>query len=80
MAKANRKKQNPNSDYVMADVLYQRLGNQWYAFTEKDGEVFMGPVDEDTVEDRQEQDDTMISEALSYISEIETKGREPEIM
>lgn len=39
------KKQNRNSDHSMAHVLYQKLGDQWYAFTEIDGETFMGKVE-----------------------------------
>jgi hypothetical protein len=31
-------------DTVEADVLYQRLGNQWYAFTTQNDEVFYSAV------------------------------------
>lgn len=79
MSKANRKKQNPNSDYVMADVLYQRLGNQWYAFTEKDGEVFMGPVDEGSIDESVQEEDFYLSEALDFIA-AENKKLGPEIV
>ncbi len=40
----NRQK---NSDYSLAHVLYQKLGNDWYAFTEVDGDCFMTKVNED---------------------------------
>ncbi len=40
------KKKNPkNSDYSLAHVLYQKLGNDWYAFTEVDGDCFMTKVE-----------------------------------
>lgn len=35
-----------NSNYSLAHVLYQKLGNDWYAFTEVDGDCFMTKVDE----------------------------------
>jgi hypothetical protein len=31
------------------DVLYQKLGNTWYAFSIVEDEVFMSPVSEDTL-------------------------------
>jgi hypothetical protein len=40
-----------NTDYSLAHVLYQKLGNDWYAFTEVDGDCFMTKVDADTAED-----------------------------
>lgn len=36
-----------NGDYSMAHVLYQKLGSDWYAFTEVDGDCFMTKVNED---------------------------------
>ena len=44
-----RKSQNKqkNGDYSLAHVLYQKLGNDWYAFTEVDGDCFMTKVNED---------------------------------
>ena len=45
-----KKKVNKNSNYSMAHVLYQRLGNDWYAFTEVDGDCFMSKVDPKAVE------------------------------
>jgi hypothetical protein len=38
-----------NGDYSLAHVLYQKLGNDWYAFTEVDGDCFMTKVNEDEV-------------------------------
>lgn len=43
-AAANNQK---NGDYSLAHVLYQKLGNDWYAFTEVDGDCFMSKVNED---------------------------------
>jgi hypothetical protein len=40
-----KKKNEKTSDYSLAHVLYQRLGNDWYAFTEVDGDCFMTKVD-----------------------------------
>lgn len=47
------KKRNKNSDYSLAHVLYQKLGNDWYAFTEVDGDCFMSKVDPSIVEKQQ---------------------------
>lgn len=41
---------NNNTDYSLAHVLYQKLGSDWYAFTEKDGDCFMTKVDPATVQ------------------------------
>lgn len=49
MTKKKSQKENRNTDTVMADVLYQKLGNDWYAFTEVEGECYYDRVDEDTV-------------------------------
>ena len=40
-----RKSNHKNSDYSLAHVLYQKLGKDWYAFTEVDGDCFMTKVD-----------------------------------
>ena len=40
-----RKSNQKNGDYSLAHVLYQKLGNDWYAFTEVDGDCFMTKVD-----------------------------------
>ena len=40
-----RKAHQKNSDDSLAHVLYQKLGNDWYAFTEVDGDCFMTKVD-----------------------------------
>jgi hypothetical protein len=45
-----RKFNKENTDYSLAHVLYQKLGSDWYAFTEVDGDCFMTKVDPDTVE------------------------------
>jgi hypothetical protein len=44
-----QRNQNNNSDYSLAHVLYQRLGSDWYAFTELDGDCFMTKVSEEVV-------------------------------
>ena len=40
-----RKSTQKTGDYSLAHVLYQKLGNDWYAFTEVDGDCFMSKVD-----------------------------------
>lgn len=42
-----KKRNTKNGDYSLAHVLYQKLGNDWYAFTEVDGDCFMTKVDAD---------------------------------
>lgn len=45
------KKKNPkNSTVSLAHVLYQKLGHDWYAFTEVDGDCFMSKVDADKID------------------------------
>ena len=40
------------------EVLYQKLGGQWYAFSMIDDEVFMAPVAEEKIDEiRRENDD-----------------------
>lgn len=43
------KKKNKYPDYSLTHVLYQKLGNNWYAFTEVDGDCFMTRVDPSVV-------------------------------
>lgn len=43
-----RKSTQKTGDYSLAHVLYQKLGNDWYAFTEVDGDCFMTKVDGET--------------------------------
>jgi len=40
-----KSKKNNNTNYSLAHVLYQKLGTDWYAFTEVDGDCFMTKVD-----------------------------------
>lgn len=51
--KKNRKE---NSNYSLAHVLYQKLGNDWYAFAEVDGDCFMTKVDQEVVEKSRQQE------------------------
>lgn len=48
-SKKNQNNQNNNDQYV--DVLYQKLGENWFAFSLIDDEVFMSPVSEDKIEE-----------------------------
>jgi len=53
-----KRKTNPkNSDYSLAHVLYQKLGNDWYAFTEVDGDCFMTKVNEEETATQMQADD-----------------------
>jgi len=51
-SKSKKNRQNTssaNDQYV--DVLYQKLGDNWFAFSLIDDEVFMSPVSEDKIEE-----------------------------
>jgi hypothetical protein len=45
--KTNQNTNQTNDQYV--DVLYQKLGDNWFAFSLIDDEVFMSPVSEDKI-------------------------------
>ena len=45
--KTNTDSTSNNDQYV--DVLYQKLGENWFAFSLIDDEVFMSPVSEDKI-------------------------------
>lgn len=53
-----KKIQNKNTNYSLAHVLYQKLGSDWYAFTEVDGDCFMTKVDHATALKGQYSDDS----------------------
>ncbi|HAR42661.1 MAG TPA: hypothetical protein DCS07_08555 [Bdellovibrionales bacterium] len=42
--------QNTRNEETTTEVLYQRLGSRWYAFSLIDDEVFVGSISEDEVE------------------------------
>jgi len=44
-------KKNSKTQETTADVLYQRLGSRWYAFSLIGDEVFVGSISSDVVED-----------------------------
>ena len=46
--KSNSTNNNNNNDQFV-DVLYQKLGENWFAFSLIDDEVFMSPVSEDKI-------------------------------
>lgn len=49
-SKNNKSNSNQNNSQEKdVDVLYQRLGNQWFAFSIIDEEVFVSPVSEDKI-------------------------------
>jgi len=44
---------NTNTDSSrLVDVLYQRMGDRWYAFSLVDDEVFFSPVDQDLIDQK----------------------------
>jgi hypothetical protein len=47
-----KKRFKSDSNYSLAHVLYQKLGNDWYAFTEMDGDCFMSKVDAKVVDQK----------------------------
>lgn len=57
-----RKSATKNSNYSLAHVLYQKLGNDWYAFTEVDGDCFMSKVNENETTSPQIQSDDQRTE------------------
>jgi hypothetical protein len=50
---------------VLADVLYQRLGSKWYAFSLIEGETFFSEVPEDLVEAARRRGNAKIEEGTS---------------
>lgn len=58
-----KKTQSKNSNYSLAHVLYQKLGSDWYAFTEVDGDCFMTKVTEDAVANHNHEIEARASEA-----------------
>ena len=56
MKKKIHYKKSKNSDFSLAHVLYQKLGNDWYAFTEVDGDCFMSKVEEEEAQARKAAD------------------------
>lgn len=53
-----KSRNNKNSDHSLAHVLYQKLGRDWYAFTEVDGECYVARADDDFIQTRLKTDPT----------------------
>ena len=49
-SKKNTQNNNPANDQYV-DVLYQKLGDNWFAFSLIDDDVFMSPVSEDKIQE-----------------------------
>lgn len=49
-ARSIRKKEVNPSNNEKVEVLYQRIGNRWYAFSEKNNDVFFGTVPDDALD------------------------------
>lgn len=52
MAKNLEIQNNPNTENTdnMVEVLYQKMGNRWFAFSLVGDEVYMGSISQDAVE------------------------------
>jgi hypothetical protein len=50
---ANSKVQNPTEDQEV-EVLYQKLGDRWFAFSIINDEVFMSPITDEEITDMKE--------------------------
>ncbi len=48
-SKSNGTKVEQNTA-IEAEVLYQKLGDRWFAFSVLDGDVFMSPCSEETIQ------------------------------
>ncbi len=46
----NRNSNNSNAQEMDVDVLYQKLGDRWFAFSIIGDEVFMAPITEDQLD------------------------------
>jgi hypothetical protein len=47
----NKSNTNTTSNELDVDVLYQKLGDKWFAFSLIGDEVFMAPISEDMLEE-----------------------------
>jgi hypothetical protein len=55
----NRNSNNSNAQEMDVDVLYQKLGDRWFAFSIIGDEVFMAPISEDQIDSiRREEQNT----------------------
>ncbi len=55
---ANSNRKNAANDEQEVDVLYQKLGERWFAFSIVNDEVFMSPISEDQIADIRNQTNT----------------------
>lgn len=46
---ANKKNRQSSNNEASVEVLYQRLGNKWFAFSLIDDEVFVGSVPDEAI-------------------------------
>ena len=42
--------QNKNTTDKNVEVLYQKMGNRWFAFSVVEGEVFMGSISQEEID------------------------------
>lgn len=43
--------QNQNATDKNVEVLYQKMGNRWFAFSVVEGEVFMGSISQEEIDE-----------------------------
>lgn len=63
------------SDHSMADVLYQKLGGTWYAFTEVNGECYMSKVEEQVAEAKMEEQEEFFLDAINDLPSAKKSPR-----
>ena len=60
-----KKAVNPTNNEKL-DVLYQRIGNRWYAFSTKNNDVFFGSIPDEVLAQLDDCDqDTVSAEAIA---------------
>jgi hypothetical protein len=50
MAHSNKESHEKNSNSETVEVLYQKLGGRWFAFSLVDDEVFVGSVSQEEID------------------------------
>jgi hypothetical protein len=59
-ATAIRKKETTANNQKV-DVLYQRIGNRWYAFSAQNNDVFFGAIPDEVLSELENRDENIVS-------------------
>lgn len=51
MSNNNRANNNSKNNEQNVEVLYQKMGNRWFAFSIVEGEVFMGSISQEEIDE-----------------------------